>query len=259
MKLSTLKMTEVIIKCFFLILCSCLLVSHPWYDHNRINNHISFRNIVQRLWRASVASAQWQIAAVLIFTLLTVYSVNVESFSSPPALVVFMSPCGRGASVSLSQILTMFDSKLLHPRQNGSSFNLEQIQRKKLGPIHFPLLIVDVVLLFLQNEESWVRSQRVEREETGLAAMAVVYKIERCSKIMNVLMAFWIVNHRFHSFEGQQEFKRQWRTECSFESHLKWRWTVWADLCQCSCHGLKNKGFINKRPPSIFRAAADFE
>lgn len=30
----------------------------------------------------------------------------------------------------------------------------------------------------------------MEREETGLAAMAVVYKIEHCSKIMNVLMVF---------------------------------------------------------------------
>lgn len=30
----------------------------------------------------------------------------------------------------------------------------------------------------------------MEREETGLAAMAVVYKIEHCSKITNVLMVF---------------------------------------------------------------------
>lgn len=40
----------------------------------------------------------------------------------------------------------------------------------------------------MKNLESEVT--RMEREETGLVAMAVVYKIEHCSKIMNVLMAF---------------------------------------------------------------------
>lgn len=227
MRLSTLKMTEVITKCFYVSIVILVFVPVCLTIHDMITiwSTIIWRlHFIQKYCWAVVASAQWVIAAALFSKLLTV--------SSCECGIIFIFSCLHGLSCLFVVVVLLCLCHRFSPCSTPNSFTLV-----KIGPILIwnkyietcggkSIFLYWLLMLFLPNEESWVRSQRMEREETGLAAMAVVYKIEHCSKIMNVLMVFWIVNHRFHSFEGQREFKRQRRTECSFENNLKWRSTA---------------------------------
>lgn len=94
----------------------------------------------------------------------------------------------------------------------------ESIQSR---PVHFPLLIVNIVLVkwrIITASSLWVTSQR--KEENGLVVLVVVYKIVHCSKVMNVLLAFWSVNHRFSFFFSCFLFLRTARKKEAWKNRM---------------------------------------